>query len=795
MEIDEDLKAFLVEGTETLNHLEGDLVVLEQHPDDPELMNRIYRALHTIKGNCGFLGFEKLESIAHAAENLLSRLRDRELTLIPAIANALLQVIDAIRQILVTLESTGAEGNTDFSALIETLEQLQAPGKSSTRPDPEHQDPEDTTEPIIWLATTPEQKTSIPNKTIAPVPVRPPENLPTPAQEQTSPLPQNTDNAPGSPTPPIGEQPQLKETSTPSGKTSPSSSIADSAIRVNIDLLDKLMNLVGELVLCRNQILEFANRQSNTTLLDTSQRLNLVTTELQEGIMKTRMQPIRTIWNRFPRVVRDLSLSLNKHVHLEMEGEETELDKSLIEAIADPLTHLVRNAIDHGIEMPQIRADAGKPVEGRLFLRAFHESGYVNIEIADDGAGIDAETLKVKAVQQGTIASERAALMTEQDMLNLIFLPGISTAKHITNLSGRGVGLDVVRTNIEKIGGTIDLSSQRNRGTSFKLKIPLTLAIIPTLVVSSGGERYAIPQVNLLELVRLEGDRALQRVEMVHGAPVYRLRGNLLPLVYLNRELKLQDGAAAPPLQVKVEEDVLNIVVLQAAEKPFGLVVDTINDTQEIVVKPLGKQLKGISCFAGATIMGDGKVALILDVQGLAQSAHMVSDKDRDSTLGMDQGQTQPVSDHRQMLLLCQGPDRRRLAIPLSGVARLEQFPRNKIERLGNQSVIQYRDQILPLIHLSAVLSNHSNNTLSHNADTDLVQVVVVSTSNQVTVGLVVEQILDIVEEEITVRGPATCQEVECSAVVQGKVTEILSLERVLATTTVEFIQQPAIAV
>ena len=313
--------------------------------------------------------------------------------------------------------------------------------------------------------------------------------------------------------------------------------------------------------------------------------------------------------------------------------------------------------------------------------------------------------------------------------------------------------------------------------------------------MSSGGERYAIPQVNLLELVRLEGDRALQRVEMVHGAPVYRLRGNLLPLVYLNRELKLQDGAAAPPLQVKVEEDVLNIVVLQAAEKPFGLVVDTINDTQEIVVKPLGKQLKGISCFAGATIMGDGKVALILDVQGLAQSAHMVSDKDRDSTLGMDQGQTQPVSDHRQMLLLCQGPDRRRLAIPLSGVARLEQFPRNKIERLGNQSVIQYRDQILPLIHLSAVLSNHSNNTLSHNADTDLVQVVVVSTSNQVTVGLVVEQILDIVEEEITVRGPATCQEVECSAVVQGKVTEILSLERVLATTTVEFIQQPAIAV
>ena len=710
MEIDEDVQAFLVESNENISQLEGDLVSLEQNPGDRELLNRIYRALHTLKGNCGFLGLDKLQSVAHAGENLLSHLRDERLVLNPEITSTLLQVIDAAREILTTLESTGSEGETDYAALIETLHQLQAGSATPVEPQ-----------------TTTEIESPIPS--------------------------------------------------------SQSPSVADNSIRVDVNLLDKLMNLVGELVLCRNQLVEFAVRQAASKQTDanfvaTSQRLNQVTSELQEGVMKTRMQPIRTIWSKFPRLVRDLSVGLGKQVRLEMEGEDTELDKTLIEAIADPLVHLVRNSIDHGIERPEIRTAAGKPAEGRLFLRAFHESGHVNMEISDDGRGIDSQGIKQKAVQRGLIASEKAVRMSDQEAQNLIFLPGLSTAEHVSNLSGRGVGMDVVHTNIEKINGTVDVYSQLGRGTTFKLKIPLTLAIIPTLIITSGGDRYAIPQVSLLELVRLEGNLARRGIEMVHGAPVYRLRGQLLPLVYLNRELQLESGVLdARALSSENDGEILNIVVLQAADKPFGLVVDAINDTQEIVVKPLGKQLKSIPCFAGATIMGDGKVALILDVQGLAQRAHLLSEA-AEAAIAAEMAALQQQSDNRQMLLLFQGPDNRRMAISLSGVARLEEFPGANLERIGRQDVIQYRNQILPLIHLSAFFSN-SSYTQSVAAD-EKIQVVVVHMDAENMAGLVVDRILDIVEQEIEVKGPATQEEVLYSAVIQGRVTELLDVEAVI---------------
>ena len=705
MEIDEDVKAFLVESNENISQMEGDMVALEQNPADRELLNRIYRTLHTLKGNCGFLGLNKLQSVAHAGENLLSQLRDEQLVLNPEITSALLQVIDTARQILTTLESTGFEGETDQAALIETLRQLQASNATSVEPQ-----------------TTAEIESPIP----------------------------------------ISQSP----------------SIADNSIRVDVNLLDKLMNLVGELVLCRNQLVEFAiqqaaSKQTDANFVATSQRLNQVTSELQEGVMKTRMQPIRTIWSKFPRLVRDLSVSLGKQVRLEMEGENTELDKTLIEAIADPLIHLVRNSIDHGIEPPEMRAAAAKPPEGRLFLRAFHESGHVNMEISDDGAGIDGERIKHKALQRGLITSEKAAGMSDREAQHLIFLPGLSTAERVSNLSGRGVGMDVVRTNIEKINGTVDVYSQLGRGTTFKLKIPLTLAIIPTLIITSGGDRYAIPQVSLLELVRLEGNLARKRIEMVHGAPVYRLRGQLLPLVYLNRELQLDNSQES---SARKDGDILNIVVLQATDKPFGLVVDAINDTQEIVVKPLGKQLKGIPCFAGATIMGDGKVALILDVQGLARRAHLVSEA-AEAAIATEIAALQQQGGNRQMLLLFQGPDNRRMAISLSRVARLEEFPCANLERIGRQDVIQYRNQILPLVHLSSFSSNSS---YTQSAATDeKIQVVVVhmDAENENMVGLVVDRILDIVEEEIEVKGPATQEEVLYSAVIQGRVTELLDAE------------------
>ncbi len=750
MEIDEDLKAFLVESNENLSQIERDLVVLEQNPADQELMNRIYRNLHTLKGNSGFLGFDKLQSVAHAGENLLSRLRDyqsdrsasSQLKLNPEITSILLQVVDAVKQILTTLESTGEEGETDYTKLIEATSQLQEFSHTETE--------ENITSLAETTSTTPQQVESS-------------ETISTERIAQTS-------------------------------------SVTDSVIRVDVELLNKLMNLVGELVLCRNQILEFTNRQVDSALIDTSQRLDLVTTELQEGVMKTRMQMIRTIWSKFPRVVRDLAMSLGKQVRLEMEGEETELDKTLIEAIADPLTHLVRNCVDHGIETPDIRNRLGKPPEGKLFLRAFHESGYVNIEIADDGAGIDIGALKVKAVERGLINPEQAARLSEQEALRLIFLPGFSTAKQVTSLSGRGVGMDVVRTNIEKINGTIDVYSHPNQGTTFKLKIPLTLAIIPTLIVTSGGDRYAIPQIGLLELVRLEGEQAIKGVEMIHGTPVYRLRGQLLPLVYLNQELGLEQNSKSQFSSATSEElgaknclarqsddtlETLNIVVLQATDKPFGLVVDSINDTQEIVVKPLGKQLKEISCFAGATIMGDGRVALILDIQGLAQKAHVISDEE-EASLATDLTLSEEQFNDRQMLLLFQELDNRRMAISLSQVARLEKFSPKAIERVGQQKVIQYREQILPLIDLSTILKIKNTDSADFSVDRE-VQVVVVNIDKEKNVGLIVENIIDIVEEQITIKSSTTQEGVDYAAVIQGRVTEVIDVKEVIQAANLDF--------
>ncbi len=354
------------------------------------------------------------------------------------------------------------------------------------------------------------------------------------------------------------------------------------------------MNLVGELVLARNQILQYSNATEDTGIVAPSQRLNLITTELQESVMKARMQPIGNIWSKFPRTVRDVATSRAKQVRIEMEGKETELDKTIIEAIKDPLTHIVRNSVDHGIETPDKRIAAGKPAEGRLLLRAYHEGGQVNIEISDDGAGLDLEKIRRKAVEKGVITPEHSAKMSEREAANLIFLPGFSTAEKVTNVSGRGVGMDVVKTNIDKIGGTVDVQSKLGAGTTVRMKIPLTLAIIPALIVTNRGERYAIPQISLLELVRLEGEEAQKRIELIQGLPVYRLRGRLLPLVYLDRELQ-----AEPASREESATAVVNIVVLQADERHFGLVVDEINDAEEIVVKPLGKQLKGIKPLPG----------------------------------------------------------------------------------------------------------------------------------------------------------------------------------------------------
>jgi two-component system chemotaxis sensor kinase CheA len=481
------------------------------------------------------------------------------------------------------------------------------------------------------------------------------------------------------------------------------------------------------------------------------------------------MQPIGNIWNQFPRTVRDVAHACGKEVQVAMEGKETELDKTIIEAIKDPLTHLVRNSVDHGIELPEDRLKAGKERSGRLILRAYHEGGQVNIEITDDGAGLKADRIRQKAIDRNLITAAQASHMTERDLFPMIFLPGFSTAEKITNVSGRGVGMDVVKTNVEKIGGTVDIQSTAGRGTTVRVKIPLTLAIVPALVVTCGGERYAIPQVSLLELVRIVPDDVAQSVEQVHGTPVYRLRGRLLPLVYLRDELKLAVDASA------ARREAVNIVVLQADDRQFGLVVDEINDTEEIVVKPLRQQLKMVKTFAGSSIMGDGRVALILDVLGLAQRANVVSQV-REAGTKVEDASSPKSGSARQTLLLLQAGAARRMAIPLSSVARLEEFPAGAIERSGKQEVVQYRGRILPLVRVAEVIEGGAE----IRSDGTVPLQVVVYTEQERSVGLVVEKILDIVEEEFVVEHRGKRSGILGSALIQKRVTDLLDVEGVV---------------
>ncbi len=536
------------------------------------------------------------------------------------------------------------------------------------------------------------------------------------------------------------------------------------------------MTRVGELVLARNQILQFNSVINDTALQSATQRLNLITTELQEGVMKTRMQQIGNVWSKFPRLVRDLASICEKEVRIEMEGKETELDKTIIEAIKDPLTHLVRNTVDHGIEKPEVRRANGKPSEGCLTLKAYHEGGQVNIEIVDDGAGLNIDRIKSKAIEKGLISAEHAAKLPDREVGQLIFLPGFSTAEKVSNVSGRGVGMDVVKTNIEKIGGTVDLQSQQGFGTTIKIKIPLTLAIIPALIVTSDSDRYAIPQVNLLELVRLDAEQTKKGIEWIQGAPVYRLRGRLLPLVYLRNELGMQ-GTAAPNA-----DEATNIVVLRADDRQFGLVVDHINDSEEIVVKPLSKQLKNVSVYSGTTIMGDGRVALILDVMGLASSSKVISGvRDRSVSETFERSSSNRC-EMTTLLVLGVGPDRR-FALPIDQVTRLEKIALDKVERADHQEVVQYRGEILPLIRLSETLGVESN------AQGEQLMDVVVYTEATRSVGLVVDRIVDIVETELSATRAAHRAGLTSSAVIQGHVTDLLDLPAVIRMVDPSFFQ------
>ncbi len=690
--MDETLRAFLVESTENLAHLEEDLVVLERTPQDAATLARAFRAVHTIKGTCGFFGFNRMEALTHAAEDVMVRLRDGHLAMSRPLTSLLFEFIDAVRHMLALIEASGEEGGDDFPALIQAFH-----GFLEGR--------QDDSRPVVEIVAGDEQDGS--------------------------------------------------------------RAVADSAIRVDVGLLDKLMNVVGELVLTRNQILQYAGNQMDPVLSSASQRLNLITTELQEGVMKTRMQPISTVWSAFPRLVRDLELHTGKKVKLEREGGDTELDRSLLQAIKDPLTHLLRNAVDHGLELPEQRLKAGKPETGLLRLRAFHESGYVIVEISDDGAGVNLDAVLDRAMTRGLIRQEQAGQISEREILNLLFLPGFSTAAQVTNISGRGVGLDVVRNNVERVGGTVDIQTRPGQGTSFKVRIPLTLAIIPALVTTCHDERYAIPQVNLLEIVRLDSDERRLKIEPVHESLVYRLRGRLLPLVDLRQVLGL------PP---RNDDAALHILVLQADSREFGLLVDTVRDTEEIVVKPLGRHFKNVNCFAGATIMGDGRVALILDAVAIAQRAHVLLESQHAAAWSKVQEAVASGNHDRHSLLLFRIGAQGQGALPLSSVQRLEEFAMASIEYSCGREVVQYRGQILPLVHMGRLLELAPEQSLPQG----LLQVIV-HASTEGLVGLVVDGIIDIVDEEITTFSRQGGQRiVRGSAVVKGRVTDLVDMEEVI---------------
>lgn len=657
-QLDEILSEFLIDCHENLEQLDQDLLALESQPEDRDRLANVFRTVHTIKGNSGFLALPKLEKVTHVGESLLVPLRDGERQLNDEIATGLLGMVDAVRDILAQLENSGTEGDKDYDCVINRLEQLMS---ESTSPEAAQAASQKAAQPPKKKATA--KKKSAAGKT-ATKKTRKRANPPNAAKQHT-------------PEPDSNEAPDEQETS-----------IAESTVRLDVSLLDKLMNQVGELVLARNQILQYSQNVTDSSMLEACQSLNLITRELQTGILKTRMRSIQNVWSRIPRQVRDLCQALGKDVNVSMEGADTEMDKTVLEAIRGPLTHIVRNAVDHGVETPDERLAQGKPAQGQLKLRAFHKGGFVVIEVIDDGKGLDLNGIREKAIRNGLVASDAVQSLSVRELHQLILSPGFSTATSVTNISGRGVGMDVVKTSVEAIGGTIEIHSESGAGTTLRIRIPLTLAIVPALIVRSGSETYAIPQIALVELLRLQEPD----LEFIHNAPVFRRRGRLLPFLSLSEQLGIKSEASEGT-------EAINVAVLQADGHSFGLAVDEICDSQEIVVKPLSPHLQDIAMYAGATIMGDGRVSLILDVNGLANDGG-VTKVESTSEHSTSRDTAIQEEKHKTAALVVGGRNGERRAISLASVSRLEVVDPSAIEHTNGMTVMQYRGIITPVVHM-----------------------------------------------------------------------------------------------
>jgi two-component system chemotaxis sensor kinase CheA len=693
--MDELTREFLIESQEGLDRMERCLTDLEERPQDAELIGEIFRSVHTIKGTTGFLGFKRLEKLAHAGENLLGLLREGKLTADRQLITGLLQLLDGLRSILKTIETDSNEGEGDDDVLIGWLEELQAPAQARA------------TQQVHAMASS-QSATASPAEAAAAPPLAARESA---HLEPVEPVP-----APAAPAPVEAERDQARLRT--------QGSAAESTLRVDVTLLNRMMNLVGELVLTRNQVLQATSADPNMTML--SRRLDMVTADLRESVMKARMQPVSNIFSKMPRMVRDLSQSLERRVRMQVEGQDTELDKSLLEAIKDPLTHAVRNSLDHGIEPPNVRRAAGKDPEGMLLLKASQEGSHVVIEVSDDGAGINVEKVRQKAIERGLITADRVAHMAERELLQLVFLPGFSTAAAVTNVSGRGVGTDVVRTNVEKIGGKVEIDSRAGKGTTLRMRIPLTLAIIPALIVRSINQSFALPQGSLSELVHIPPDQVASAIEWIENAPLYRLRGKLLPLIFLDRLLM-------PGVEHAIDtERGAFIAVLDAEGRRFGLVVDGLADPEEIVVKPLSGVLKEIGLFSGATVLGNADLALILDPGAIALKAEVtLREEEADSADEADTGDANALS---YLLVEVAGLQ---AAVPLASVLRIEQLPFKRIEYVGSRPVLNFEGQLLPVEDTGGVVAAAQSNPQAQ-------LIVVVCRDGNRQVGIAVSHVLDV---------------------------------------------------
>ena len=803
--IDEIVAEFLVESHENLDQLDTDLLALEQDPTSRDLLGSIFRTIHTIKGTSGFLAFNKLEKLTHVGENLLSRMRDGKIILNEERTSALLAMVDAVRGLLASIEATAAEGDADHTELVARLGALLEDGAPAPAPlipaqagSPEAtgsaeavaENPESTEAVVEAAAQAAAAQAIEAAHNLAEAAKDHPEEIPVGAQVVSAEVsitnvPDPAAAAPPPPAPappaPTPAAPEPAKAAAEPGEGEHKRSVVESSVRVDIGLLDTLMSMVGELVLSRNALVSELDEQNDSALARSAQRLSLITSELQEQVMKTRMQPVDTVWSKLPRVVRDLSRQLSRNVRLEMEGRDTELDRTVLEAIKDPMTHLVRNAIDHGIEPPDVRIGKGKNPEGVLMLRAYHEAGLVHLEIIDDGAGIDSAVVGAKAVERGLVTQAALEKLTAREITQMIFLPGFSTAAKVTNVSGRGVGMDVVKTRIEAIGGSVDVISNKGAGSTFRLSIPLTLAIIPALTIGCGGHRYAVPQVSVLELVRLSGEHARGGIEHISGAPVYRLRGALLPLVQLDEQLGLVPNGTSSGGGKNGDGRGGFIVVLQAEQHRFGLVVDDVLDTQEIVVKPLGRHLKSLPMYQGATIHGDGSVVLILDATAIARQADVLSNPAGAASSSINEETTSidPV-------LVVELSGGRRTAIPLDMVTRLEEIPSETIERVGGREVVQYRGHIMPLVRLASLLGAYGEE-----GNAERVQLVVY-TRGERSVGFAVERIMDIATERAGSRSDIDDHALLGSIVVGDRVVELLDVQAAVLAADPAFYQDDA---